>query len=81
MERRIDFSRARRMLAAALEAEVNQYVVELAGEWDEVGRRLVVRNGHHRERTVTTAAGPSENALGIRLLDQAKETYPTISKS
>ncbi len=28
-----------------------------------------------------TAAGLSENALGIRLLDKAKETYPTISKS
>jgi len=28
------------------------------GERDEAGRRLVVRNGHHRERTVTTAAGP-----------------------
>ncbi|MFE4054074.1 IS5 family transposase [Streptomyces sp. YIM B13518] len=28
-----------------------------------------------------TAAGLSENALGIRLLDQAKETYPTISNS
>jgi transposase-like protein len=50
---------ARRMLAAALEAEVNQYIAELAGERDEVGRRLVVRNGHHRERTVTTAAGPT----------------------
>ncbi|WP_250402872.1 IS256 family transposase [Streptomyces cellostaticus] len=49
---------ARRMLAAALEAEVNQYIAELAGERDEAGRRLVVRNGHHRERTVTTAAGP-----------------------
>ncbi|MGW8356500.1 IS256 family transposase [Streptomyces wedmorensis] len=48
---------ARRMLAAALEAEVNQYIAELAGERDEAGRRLVVRNGHHRERTVTTAAG------------------------
>ncbi|MFD4862532.1 IS256 family transposase [Streptomyces atratus] len=49
---------ARRMLAAALEAEVNQYIAELAGERDEAGRRLVVRNSHHRERTVTTAAGP-----------------------
>ncbi|SHN31369.1 Transposase [Streptomyces yunnanensis] len=28
-----------------------------------------------------TAAGLSENALGMRLLDQAKEKYPTISKS
>lgn len=31
---------------------------------------------------VTVAgAGLSENAMGIRLLDQAKEMYPTISKS
>jgi hypothetical protein len=49
---------ARRMLAAALEAEVNQYLAELAGERGEAGRRLVVRNGHHPERKVTTAAGP-----------------------
>ncbi|SEB62207.1 Transposase (or an inactivated derivative) [Streptomyces sp. 2131.1] len=49
---------ARRMLAAALEAEVNEYIAELVGEWDEAGRRLVVCNGHYRERTVTTAAGP-----------------------
>lgn len=48
---------ARRMLAAALEAEVNQYIAELVGERDEAGRRLVVRNGHHRERSVATAAG------------------------
>ena len=37
---------ARRMLAAALEAEVDAYLAELAGERDERGRRLVVRNGH-----------------------------------
>lgn len=51
---------ARRMLAAALEAEVNQYIAELTAETDERGRRLVVRNGHHRPRTVVTAAGPVE---------------------
>lgn len=51
---------ARRMLAAALEAEVNQYIAELAAETDEYGQRLVVRNGHHRPRTVVTAAGPVE---------------------
>lgn len=28
-----------------------------------------------------TAASLSENAVGIQLLDQAKKTYPTISKS
>ncbi|MGW2932789.1 IS256 family transposase [Streptomyces sp. NPDC001156] len=51
---------ARRMLAAALEAEVNAYIAELADQCDEAGRRLVVRNGYHRERSVTTAAGPIE---------------------
>ncbi|CAM5424348.1 hypothetical protein SLAVM298S_03151 [Streptomyces lavendulae subsp. lavendulae] len=49
---------ARRMLAAALEEEVNQYIAELAAETDSAGRRLVVRNGHHQIRTVVTAAGP-----------------------
>src|SRR5829696_966591 len=48
---------ARRMLAAALEAEVDDYLVAYAAERDERGRRLVVRNGHARERHVTTAAG------------------------
>jgi putative transposase len=47
---------ARRMLAAALEAEVDDYLAA-AAERDERGRRLVVRNGHARERHVTTAAG------------------------
>jgi putative transposase len=49
---------ARRMLAAALEAEVNTYLAQLADQRDESGRRLVVRNGYHAERTVATAAGP-----------------------
>jgi transposase-like protein len=45
------------MLAAALEAEVDDYLAAHAAERDERGRRLVVRNGHAREREVTTAAG------------------------
>ncbi len=51
---------ARRMLAAALEAEVEAYLAAHAGERDEAGRRLVVRNGHARPRRVTTAAGAME---------------------
>ncbi len=51
---------ARRMLAAALEAEVAQYISQFADESDAQGRRLVVRNGHHRPRTVTTSAGAIE---------------------
>jgi putative transposase len=48
---------ARRMLAAALEAEVDDYLAAHQAERDEHGRRLVVRNGHARQRQVTTAAG------------------------
>jgi transposase-like protein len=51
---------ARRMLAAALEAEVAAYVDAHVGEVDEHGRRLVVRNGHHQPRQITTAAGVLE---------------------
>ncbi|MFD0504206.1 IS256 family transposase [Streptomyces chiangmaiensis] len=51
---------ARRMLAAALEAEVNAYIAELADERDDKGRRMVVRNGYHQPRKVTTAAGAVE---------------------
>jgi putative transposase len=48
---------ARRMLAAALEAEVDDYLAGHAAERDGRGRRLVVRNGHARQREVLTAAG------------------------
>ncbi|MFE9009170.1 IS256 family transposase [Streptomyces sp. NPDC007875] len=48
---------ARRMLAAALEDEVNAYIAELADQRDDKGHRLVVRNGYHQPRKVTTAAG------------------------
>ncbi|WP_395292977.1 IS256 family transposase [Kitasatospora hibisci] len=51
---------ARRMLAAALEAEVNSYIAELSDQRDPDGRRLVVRNGYHQARKVTTAAGSVE---------------------
>ena len=49
---------ARRMLAVALEEEVAAYIAAHAGEGDERGHRLVRRNGHARQRTVTTGAGP-----------------------
>jgi putative transposase len=48
---------ARQMLAAALQAEVAAYVEQFTDEVDEAGRRLVVRNGYHQPREVTTAAG------------------------
>ena len=48
---------AQQMLAAALRAEVAAYIDAHLEEVDEAGRRLVVRNGYHDERQVTTAAG------------------------
>jgi transposase-like protein len=51
---------ARRMLAAAIEAEADGYVEAFADERDERGRRLVTRNGHAEPRTITTAAGGIE---------------------
>jgi transposase-like protein len=48
---------ARRMLAEALQAEVDAYCARFADERDEDGRRLVVRNGYHEPREVTTCAG------------------------
>jgi transposase-like protein len=51
---------ARRMLAEALQAEVDAYIARHAGERDENGRRLVVRNGTHQPREVLTSAGAVE---------------------
>jgi len=51
---------ARRMLAAALEAEADAYIASVADERDEDGRRLVVRNGHAEPRVIATGAGPIE---------------------
>lgn len=49
---------ARRMIAAALEIEVEQYVQSLRHLRDEEGRALVVRNGKsHHERTINLGAG------------------------
>jgi transposase-like protein len=48
------------MLAQALQAEVDDYIARFAGERDENGRRLVVRNGSHQPREVLTSAGAVE---------------------
>jgi transposase-like protein len=51
---------ARRMLAEALQAEVDAYIGLFSAERDEHGRRLVVRNGYHDPREVLTSAGAVE---------------------
>jgi len=49
---------ARRMLQAALEAEVAEYLEQHRMQLDDDGHRLVVRNGHLPERDLITGVGP-----------------------
>jgi putative transposase len=51
---------AERMLAVALEAEVDVYLERHRKDRDERGRALVVRNGHARTRSVLAGAGAIE---------------------
>jgi transposase-like protein len=51
---------ARRMLAQALEAEVEAYLEAARDERDKDGRALVVRNGRARSRKVVCGAGAIE---------------------
>jgi transposase-like protein len=61
---------AQKMLAQALEAEVETYLRALRSERDEHGRALVVRNGYARSRQIVCGAGsievraPRVNAIG-----------------
>ncbi len=48
---------ARRMIATAMEAEVQEYVSSFTEEIDGRGHRLVVRNGRSKERRVTVGSG------------------------
>jgi transposase-like protein len=67
---------ARRMLAAALEAEVAAYIAAHTDQLDDNGRRLVVRNGHAQPRQVLTAAGAVEVAaprVNDKRVDEAGE--------
>ncbi|MGB1149853.1 MAG: IS256 family transposase [Alphaproteobacteria bacterium] len=49
---------ARRMLAAALEAEIGAFLDQAAGERLPDGRRRVVRHGYGPEREIQTGIGP-----------------------
>lgn len=51
---------ARRMIAAALEVEVEEYVERHREERDEHGHALVVRNGRAKPRGVTVGSGTVE---------------------
>jgi transposase-like protein len=69
----------RRMLAAALEAEMAAYVAQHQDAWDEAGRALVVRNGKARPRRVTMGSGTVEVAAprvnDQRVLDGERQRF------
>ena len=63
---------ARRILVAALEAEVTAYVERHRAERDERGHAQVVRNGRARTRKVTVGSGTLE-VSAPRVNDRAIE--------
>jgi transposase-like protein len=48
---------ALRLLEQAVQSEVSAYISAHSHQVDEHGHRLVVRNGHHPERTIATGVG------------------------
>ena len=69
---------ARDMLARAIEAEVACWIDEHAHLTDESGRRQVVRNGSHPERTILTGLGPiavKQPRIQDRRLAGERETF------
>ena len=49
---------ARKLLAQALEAEIEQFIGQYTELKDENGRQIIVRNGYHRERRIQSGIGP-----------------------
>jgi transposase-like protein len=71
---------AQRMLQAAIDAEVTNFIQEHSDRRDEQGNRLVVRNGHLPSREILTGAG----ALKVqqpRVRDNSSETEQRVSFS
>ncbi len=63
---------ARQMLAAAVEAEVQEFLARHQGLQDEQGRQRLVRNGYLPERTIQTGLGDIA-VKAPRVRDRAKE--------
>ncbi len=85
---------AHKLLAQAIEAEVQAYIDQHAQELDERGHRLVVRNGHLPQREIQTGIGlvpvrqprindrrVDENGQRIRFTSQILPRYLRRSRS
>ena len=76
-------SGAQKMLAAALDDEVAQYLAQHAHNRDEQGHRLVVRNGTSPEREIQTGVGSIEirqPRVNDRRVDEEGRRFKFTSK-
>ena len=71
---------ARRMLAVALEAEVDAYIAAHAALVDERGHRLVRRNGHAPARTIAAGVG-HPGAPGARIDRDANRAPEALERA
>ena len=71
---------ARRMLQAAIDAEVEAFISLHADRIDERGRRLVVKNGSLPERKILTGAGSISVTQG-RVRDNAPDRSKRVTFS
>ena len=72
---------ARKLLQAAIENEVIDYIQLHRDRLDEKGQRLVVRNGHLPEREVISGAGPIPVCQPrVRHRDQGRFTSAILPK-
>ncbi len=63
---------ARKLLQAAIEQEVDEFISSFSDKKDEKGRRMVVRNGYLPERSILTGIGPL-SVKQPRVRDKGKE--------
>ena len=69
---------AQRLIAEAVQAELNEFLSQFTGERDELGRAAVVRNGFQPRREVLTGLGP----IGVRVPKARSRTEePAVFRS
>ena len=71
---------AQRMLQAAIEAEVDEFLLVHDDRRDENGNRLVVRNGRQPTRQILTGAGQLE-VQQPRVRDKSKPSEERVARS
>jgi len=68
---------ARKMLALAIEAEVEEFISQYHTLKDEGGRRAIVRNGYPKERDILTGLGSIPVSVP-RVRDRRKEVSQPV---